>query len=417
MRRRFPLLALFAATALISLLAIDRIVYWYFPLGRIIYRPDPVQLYSYIPGSSKYFIHSEENGGDWVDVEINEQGYRGKPLGPKADTTRILVFGDSYVAAEYSPLEETYPHRLAEEIGHLTGKPVETINAGLVGSGPDQIARRMPEDIEKLSPDIIVVVITSGNDFGDLIRNKLYGINRKGEWESRNPELGAGLRKMIEPDFFSRSGWGRLYRAAWRGAPLRMQQVGLTNSSQLAPGQQEARPLLRRHQLEYGNSQIDLDPVVRNLFDDLYDADLSLLPHSPSAKRKRQLMRGVLDEIKQIADAAHLPLLIVVVPSPIDVLEDHFGLQARWKRYPDYNRSTLSRAAAQPAEDLGLPVLDLFPPMREARDPSEFFFKAGNDHWNARGQALAARMTAEQLQSLGWLKRDDALPPQSALSP
>jgi hypothetical protein len=55
--------------------------------------------------------------------------------------------------------------------------------------------------------------------------------------------------------------------------------------------------------------------------------------------------------------------------------------------------------------------------MREAPDPSELFFKAGNDHWNAKGQALAARMTAEQLQSLGWLRPDDVEPSQDALSP
>ncbi|MEE3329197.1 MAG: SGNH/GDSL hydrolase family protein [Myxococcota bacterium] len=407
MRRRVLLLALFATTALLCLLAIDRIVYWYFPLGRIVYQTDPVQLYSYIPGASKYFIHTAENGGDWVSVHINDQGHRGVDVGPKGETLRILVFGDSYVAAEYSPLEETYPYRLTDEIRTLTGKPVETINAGLVGAGPDQVARIMPEAIRKLKPDIVALVITSGNDFGDLIRNKLYAVDRQGGWSEKEPPLGPGLRKMLEPDLYSQSGWGRLLRAAWRGTPLRMEQAGLTHRSGPAPGYQDAHQLIRRHQLEYGNSQIDLDPVVRNLFDDLYDADLSLLPHSPSAQRKRLLMRIVLTEIKRIAEQAQVPLLIVVVPSPIDVLDDHFGLQARWDQFPDYDRSTLTRAVAESAQDLDLPVLNLFAPMREAPDPSALFFKAGNDHWNAQGQSMAARMTAARLQELGWLRQED----------
>ena len=385
MRRRFALLALSAATALLCLLAIDRIVYAYFPLGRVIYRPDPIQLYSYIPGASKYFIHTEDNGGNWVYLEINDEGYRGASLDSQGEALRILVYGDSYVAAEYSPLEETYAYRLAEELEALSKEPIETINAGLVGAGPDQIARRMPREIKELNPDIIVVVITSGNDFGDLIRNKLYGLNQDGVWTALEPELGPGLRKMIEPDLLSQSGWGRLFRAAWRGTPLRMEQVGLTSKAAPSAGYQDATHLIRRHQLEYGNSQIDRDPIVRNLFDDVYDADLSLLPHSPSAKRKRLLMQGVLGEIEQIASEAHIPVLIVVVPAPIDVLDDHFALQARWEKFPDYNRSTLSRAVADPAHALGLPVLDLFPAMRGAPDPSQLFFTAGNDHWNAQG--------------------------------
>ena len=417
MRRRFSLLALSAATALLCLLAIDRIVYWYFPLGRIVYRPDPVQLYGYIPGASKFFIHGDENGGGWISVNINDHGHRGVDPGRKGEVLRVLVFGDSYVAAEYTPLENTYTHQLSKEIHRSTGQPVEIINAGLVGAGPDQVARIMPQELRNHEPDILVVVITSGNDFGDLIRNKLYGVDRQGAAISNNPELGPGLRKMLEPDLFSQSGWGRLIRAAWRGTPLRMEQVGLAHHSRPPAGHQDARQLIRRHQLEYGNSQIDRDPVVRNLFDDLYDADLSLLPHSDSAKRKRLLMRIVLTEIKTISERARLPLLIVVVPSPIDVVEDHFGLQARWSQFPDYDRRALSKAVAMPARSLGLPTLDLFAPMRESPDPASLFFKAGNDHWNSKGQSLAAHMTAERLEELGWLQHENAKSVETLLSP
>lgn len=417
MRRRFSHLALFAATALLCLLAIDRIVYWYFPLGRIVYRTDPVQLYGYIPGASKFFIHGAENGGEWISVNINDHGHRGVDLERKSEELRVLVFGDSYVAAEYSPLEETYTHQLSEELRRSTGQAVEIINAGLVGAGPDQVARAMPQEIKDHEPDILVVVITSGNDFGDLIRNKLYGVDRNGKAISKNPELGPGLQKMLEPDLFSKSGWGRLIRAAWRGTPLRMEQVGLAQHPRPPAGQQDARQLLRRHQLEYGNSQIDLDPVVRNLFDDLYDADLSLLPHSDSARRKRLLMRIVLTEIKAIAEKARLPLLVVVVPSPIDVIEDHFGLQARWNRFPEYDRRALSQAASKPAQAMGLPVLDLFASMHEAADPASLFFKAGNDHWNSKGQALAANMTAKRLKELGWLQQEGRTAMGVPLSP
>ncbi|MFP6640961.1 MAG: hypothetical protein VCC04_12015, partial [Myxococcota bacterium] len=195
----------------------------------------------------------------------------------------------------------------------------------------------------------------------------------------------------------------RLWRAAWRGAPVRLREAGLSFQPPGPPPRPRARVLLTRARAEYQNSLVDDDPVVRNLFDDLYDADVSLTPKSESARAKRALMAGVLAEIERITREAGVPLLIVVVPSPIDVTADHFGLLARWRRFPGYQREALTRAVAEPARGLGVPVVDLFGPMQTAPDPSALFFARGNDHWNAQGQSMAARLTAERLLALGWL--------------
>jgi hypothetical protein len=149
------------------------------------------------------------------------------------------------------------------------------------------------------------------------------------------------------------------------------------------------------------------DPMVRNLFNDSYDADLSLRPNSRFANDKKELMAAVLGEIHRIASKAGTPLLIVVIPSPIDVTEDHYGLLIDWRRFPDYDGDALSRGVVEPALALGLAVVDLTDSMRSNEAPSSLFFRAGNDHWNARGQDLAARITAERILELGWIDDPD----------
>jgi hypothetical protein len=107
-RPRSAQIGLAVLTTLVCLVAIDRLVLVMLPLGNIVYRAHPDRLYEYIPDSSRFFIHSEENGGDWILVEINEHGQRGEELQARGSAPRIVVYGDSFVAAEFSPLEQTW---------------------------------------------------------------------------------------------------------------------------------------------------------------------------------------------------------------------------------------------------------------------------------------------------------------------
>jgi len=406
-RYRLAQIGLAISTTLLCLVAIDRIVMATFPLGNIIYRSHPEQLYEYIPGASKFFIHLAENGGDWIRVEINSTGQRGEEIDSSNVPTRIIVYGDSFVAAEFSPLEETYVFRLGEILTASTGDRVESINAGLVGAGPDQMARRIEADLPRLRPDAIVLAVNAANDFGDLVRNRLYRVAPSGGLVAQSPDLGPGTRRALEPELLSHSGWGRLLRAAWRGLPLRLQKWRSGPEARAQAGRPVAGALLRSRWIENRNRFVQRDPVVRNLFDDSYDADLSLRPNSRFANHKKALMAAVLGETHRIVSEAGAPLLIVVIPSPIDVTGDHYGLLIDWRRFPDYDGDAPSRGVVEPALALGLAVVDLTDSMRNHEAPSSLFFRAGNDHWNARGQDMAARLTAERILELGWIDAPD----------
>jgi len=401
-RHRLARVALVATTSLLCLLLIDRIVLHALPLGNIVYRLHPDHLIEYVPDSSKIYIHSSANGGDWVRVRFNRQGYRGKELAALDGAPRVLVYGDSFVAAEFTSLDETFVAQLAGRLSEGLGGPVEAVNAGLVGSGPDQVLRRMPAELAALEPSLVIVALTSANDFGDLIRNKLYQLADDGSLIVRAPDVGAGLRRGLEPSWHAHSGWGLLLRAARRGVAFRVRELRSPAVS-LEPPRQVAQRLWERSQGEYTNSVVRGDPVVRNVFDDQYDADVSLTPQARSALHKRRLMEAVLSEIAAVTTQAGVPLLLVAIPSPVDVTEDHYGMVVDWRRFPGYRRDSLTRAVVEPAERLGIPVLDLFGPMRRSEDPSALFYRAGNDHWNSRGQALAADLTAERIVDEGWL--------------
>jgi SGNH hydrolase-like domain, acetyltransferase AlgX len=72
--------------------------------------------------------------------------------------------------------------------------------------------------------------------------------------------------------------------------------------------------------------------------------------------------------------------------------------------FPEYEPSRLSAEAAAAGRRQGLPVVDLFGPFLEA-GADRLYYTHGNDHWNAAGQDLAARLVAERVVSEGWLGR------------
>ncbi len=72
--------------------------------------------------------------------------------------------------------------------------------------------------------------------------------------------------------------------------------------------------------------------------------------------------------------------------------------------FPDHVPSRLSAEAAQAARRQGLPVVELFAAFREV-GADRLYYRHGNDHWNAEGQDLAARVVAERVLAEGWLGR------------
>jgi lysophospholipase L1-like esterase len=302
----------------------------------------------------------------------------------------VAVYGDSFVESRFTPEEATFVARLARELAGRGPAP-EAVNAGVTGYGPDQAALRIERELGELRPALLVVALFAGNDWGDLVRNQIFGLDGQGSLVRRSPALDPGQLRLVAPP-----------RGADAFAIVRALR-GLRRSFQPsppAPPPGEPRSLawaLRECEGEYAARA---SGRVGNLFGDHYDADVALRPDSESARYKRGLMRGVMARLRATAGRAGVPLLLLAIPDYRDLCAGcPHAVEAR--AYPAWRPSALTDALEEIARAEGVPLVNLFAAFAERPDA---LYHSRDGHWNEDGQALAARLTAARVAEEGWLR-------------
>jgi hypothetical protein len=377
-----------------------------------LYQYDEHCLHRLIPGAEHLYRHAPVNGGREILVKINEDGYRGPPLLPRDPTRpRVAVYGDSFIAAEFSADENTFVRRLEQDLSVAQGRAVEVVNAGVAAYGPDQVSRRLDTELEALHPDLLVVGVYAGNDFGDLVRNELFRVDASGSLVATEPEIAPGLRwelwlarheplvlKMLAEGLHvlrSHVTWRLEHWDAAAASPADGEPTPEADPSFVEACREQVSEEYRHH-VRMGRREVDA------LFGDPYNAQVALEPDGEPARYKKELMAGVLGRIAGQARRAGVPLLLVVIPSPIDVCDRHDLGTVDARRYPGYRRDGLTDAVAAITGDLGVPCVDLFAPFR-GPGAEDLFLRGHDDHWNDAGQALAARVVAGVIEAGGWL--------------
>jgi hypothetical protein len=372
-------LLLAAASLALCLALAEGLLRAFYPVGRHTYRSHPELLFELRPGSSRAFLHHPEDGGGFVISRVDATGFRGPGL-REAPQRRVVVYGDSFVHAEYSPHEETFAAQLERRLGEGT----EVVNAGVRAYGPDQALLHLERTLAPLAPDAVVFAVYAGNDFGDLIRNKLFRRDARGDLQRNRPTLDPALLATFHQGPLERLALAGLYRVAKRGVKLRRAAPPLASHF-------DPEALLARCRRELEAYRAD-DVARADVFEDHYDADLALDPDGEAAREKRRLLRGVLARLTESAGA--VPVLVLAIPAALDVAPGLGGLAIPSQRWPDYDPRRLSHSVVEAARAVGLPVLDLW----EAFEPeAPALFYPRNRHWNARGQALAASVVATRL--------------------
>ena len=402
-RPSLPAAALVAGSVTLAVLLAEIMLRLVYPIGAIAYRLDERHFQEYVPNASKVVRRLPVNGGDRIAVGINGDGFRGRAIEiPKpAGRRRILVYGDSYVAAEFSDLVHTFPAQLEQRLSAARAGLVEVVNAGVPGAGPDQVARRLPADMQRLQPELVLLVIAAHNDFGDLIRNRIYRLDERGVLVDNPYVIDATLRQRFEQTPFSQLAIAGLLRAGWRGMSGRL---GLAADDEPAlptgGGPTRLDRELRVVQGEYDRFVVQRDQRVRTVLVDRYDADVSLLPTSPSARYKTALMQAVVGRIRDLVRARGAALLVVAIPSPY-AFELVPELRVDRVRYPLSDPAAATSAIAAAASRQGIEVVDLYETMAVS-DPSTLYFEQ-DTHWNDRGQARAAAVVGERILQAGLL--------------
>jgi hypothetical protein len=359
---------------------------------RPIYQPDERLIFKFIPGRRSVMTHPPVNGGHVVAHRINAQGFRGEDLQPAAQTARVVVYGDSFIHAFYSADEETFVAQLGAALAERRGAPVEVVNGGVSSYGPDQVALKMEDELPRLRPDLVIVAVFAGNDYGDLMRNKMFRLDGGGRLVPNPWRLDAKVRAWLEL-----SQRESILKRALRGA------LGARADAPAAADAMNAEFLLREAEKEYRDFVIAQDNVVRNTHVDYYSADVSLTPGSESAKYKVRLMHAVLERIRDTAARAGVSLAFLFIPHPLDAAgADDWGSIDR-ARFPAYEPRNQIAPLEASATVLGVPFVTLYDLFRAA-DAAKLYYRGGDDHWNAAGQRLAAHATADYIQRTGLLR-------------
>jgi lysophospholipase L1-like esterase len=356
----------------------------------LLFQRDDRALYRLVPGAERIAVMSPIDGGAVIRYKINNQGFRGAELARAGESMRVLVYGDSFIQGDYSRTEETFTEQLKGRLARKIGKSIEVVNAGVIGYGPDQELRRMEEELHTLKPNLVIVAIYAGNDFGDLIKNKLYRLSSDGSLQD-NPSV------FLDDAIVSNMNQSRrsepILRKILRAAIGRL----FGNPGNASVTGREARrarvdAYLKQAIDEYRQYVIEGDNAV-HLVSDPYNADVSLTPTSESARYKIAMMEQIMRRMGDTVAKNNAALVFLLIPSPIDAADEHEVEEVDPVKYPEYRRSTLTDILGQICQRNGFRAVNLFGPFWERR-ADDLYFKA-DGHWNPRGQAYAAELVSE----------------------
>jgi hypothetical protein len=372
-----------------ALLAANAALARWFPLPVRMYQLDSELIYRPIPGARSVKSAGPEGARHWVTTQIDAQGYRGPDLANPKSGPRVAVYGDSFAFAEDVPLAETFVERLGRALAPQA--PPEMVNAGVVGYGPDQACLRMEREFDALQPDLVVLVLCSANDFGDLVRNKLFALDSSEKLVPNPVRIAPQLFEEFEAKARAADAPAlvRAYRA-WRDE--RAERARLAAGGPQPPW---IEWYLRQARDEYAEYVLEKDLAVRQVWQDYYDADLAIHPEWESSAYKRRLMRAVLERMRDACARRGTPFAALIVPSAVDLCPTN-EIHVDPARYPTWDPARLTSTLAEILDELRVPQLNLYQPFR-AGGAENFFIGGGNMHWNAAGQELAAQKLAALL--------------------
>jgi hypothetical protein len=364
------------------------------------YEADSTLLYRLVPGGRKTFTHAAANGGARIRVAINAEGYRGPLLRPKGSARRVVVYGDSFIAGEFADDSATFVRMLERDLSART--PTEVVNAGVIGYGPDQAYLRMQAELPRLEPQVAVLAIFADNDMGDLVRNRLFRLRPDSSLEyhrvTLHPILERALTALAHP-----SGWRRLHLVRW--VERKRHPDAGTLPATRAKGKEPPFSLagytewaMFHATRQFDDTRANPDTVL-DLLGDSYDVDVSATPDAPSARYKVALMDRLLAAMQGDLARRGVPLVLVIIPSPLDACE-RYDVRVDTVRYPRYERRRISGTIDSLAARHGMRRLDLWTPFR-ASGACDLYYRGGDLHWKANGQALAARLLTDSLRAWG----------------
>jgi hypothetical protein len=280
---------------------------------------------------------------------------------PTPNTFRVFVTGDAFTMPEGVNYDRSYPALLGAKLTTcLAPRPVQVIDGGVTGYGPNEERAELQQLAPRYRPDVIV---------------EQFYINELSDVTIAPAEF----RHGIGLDFASRGTIRRLRdRSQLKTRIGRMARV--------------AKETLTGHPgaWRYDLAQLDYYRAGDN---PLYEA------------RTLQLIAAALAEMKQVADSSGSRFLVAFVPGAVAVSDPahlpHFPRGENLRDPRAYDLARPYRALKQISDSLGIKTIDLTADLRAAGAEPAYY--PASWHWTPSGHRAAAGAIGRTLDTLGYL--------------
>lgn len=352
-------------------------------------------LFDLRPNLDRIFTKSAENGGDSIVWETNQNGFRGKELAKNIGKT-IMVVGDSNIQAQFSSFDKTFPYLLKTAFAENSNENIEIINAGVIAFGPDQSFLKLVQQIDIYQPDLVILNIFADNDFGDLVKNQLFKLDKDNKiFRTDFTRTANGVFDMPEDNLWKKrnnSSPFLLIRATQKMNrwlfPVAKEDIGKTLIQSCEEEANKEYEFYQAGKLRAGAQ-----------FNDYYDIDLATNPTGESAQLKVKLMRGVLQLFQKFCKEKGVNFLVTIQPSVVDLTDNFYFSYKDLKKYDGYKRTNLTGFVENICEELHLDYLNFYEIFSE-NNPEMLYFKLNDNHWNDVGQEMAAKATITKVQQI-----------------
>jgi hypothetical protein len=365
----------------------------------LFYRPDEFLGATLRPNIAGMYIREGR-----AFVTTNSAGLRDREhtLAKPPNTFRIALLGDSYCEALQVEMPQTFWWLLQQKLqscGVVAGRNVEIINFGVSGYGTGAELITMQQKVWQYSPDMVLLLMTTGNDISDNMRTLKKG-DETPYFYYRGDELVVDNSFRESPAYRWHSSvlshFGVWFRDHLRTVQL-IYEIHLMIKTKL--DERRARQQAAAPAPAAGMA----DPQAQRFARDLStDNMIYLEPNDPTWNEAWRVTEGLINEMHREVDQKGAKFLIVLGSNPIQAHPDP-AVRARFQSYVGvddlfYPNRRLTELASREHIDL----LDLAPSMQAYAAANHVYLhgfgkELGNGHWNADGHREAAELIAQKM--------------------
>jgi hypothetical protein len=328
-------------------------------------------------------------------VRINSHGFRDREhtIAKPPGTLRIAVLGDSFTEAFQVPQEKAFwsvIERSLQDCHTADGLKVEVLAFGVTGFSTARELILLQRRVWQYSPDVIVLLITTGNDIRDNSRTLNAYPNHPLPYFVYQDErliLDDSLVKAQNRtlNFRIRHSWlGKTFY--WVQNHVRL--VGLVYAVREA--------YQSSYQVPDRLKQLSTQSEVG------VDSEVYVAPASPQWDDAWRVTEGLLKEMRDEVRAKGAKFLVVTGTMGIQVHPDSNFRQGYMNRIGVSNLFYPDQRIKDFGEHEGFEVLNLAPPLAEYATRNRAFLHGfgddkGRGHWNELGHQRAGELIAGEL--------------------